>query len=187
MRRLKALSASTTNTYFVVLSSNNPDIACTAVSTPLRASPQVLIAPDALCVSPLKFCINAAVTIHLDISPIPTGRIPGFLSSPIVLHDRKGTIGAISVFVVASLRVNLARAPHNSLHRFSKLSEHRILFGPCAFKPLGPAPPLHFRAIFLMYSPVSSAYRLPGTESSVPFLRISGLAGTSGGCFFSGG
>ena len=110
----------------VVLSSNNPDIVCTGASSPLRAPPQVCIGPVAFCVSPLKFCINAAVTILLNISPIPTGRIPGFLSSPIILHDRKGRIGALSVFVVASLRVNLARAPHKSLHRFPKLLEHRI-------------------------------------------------------------
>ena len=143
-----------------------------------------LLGPVAFCVSPLKFCINAAVTILLTISPIPTGRIPGFLSSPIILHDKNGSVGAILVFVVASFRVNLARAPHKSLHRFLKLSEHRILFAPCAFKPLGPAPPLHFRATFLMYSPVSSAYRLSGTDSGVPFMRISGLAGSAGGCFF---
>ena len=72
-----------------------------------------------LCFAP-EF-LYAAVTILLNISPIPTGRIPGFLSSPIILHDRKGRIGGLSVFVVASLRVNLARAPHKSLHRFPKL------------------------------------------------------------------
>ena len=157
LRRLKAFSASTNNIPSVVLSSNIPDIVCTAASTPIRAPPQVCIGPVAFCVSPLKFCNNAAVTILLNLSPIPTGRIPGFLSSPIILHDRKGRIGALSMFVVASLRVNLARAPHKSLHRFPKLSEHRILFAPCAFKPLGPAPRLNFRATFLMYSRVRSA------------------------------
>ena len=80
--------------------------------------------------------------------------------------------------------MNLVRAPHKSLHRFPKLSQHRILFAPCALKPLGPAHPLHFRATFLMYSPVSSAYRLSGTDPGVPFMRMSGLAGSTGGCFF---
>ena len=88
------------------------------------------------------------------------------------------------MFVVASLRVNLVRAPHKSLHRFPKLSEHRILFAPCAFKTLGPAPPLHFRATFLMYWLVSSAYRLSGTDSGVVFMKISVLAGSAGECFF---
>ena len=131
-----------------MLSSNNPNIGCTAASTPLRAPPQVCIGPVTFCISPLKFCNNVAVTIILSISPIPNGRIPGFLSSSIILHDRKGRIGALSMFVVASLRVNLASAPHKLLHRFPKLSEHRILFASCAFKPLGPAPPLLFRVIF---------------------------------------
>ena len=187
LKWLKALSASTNINPSVVLSSNNPDIVCTAASTPLWEHPQVCIGPVTVCFSPLKFCINAAVTILLNILPIPTGRIPRFLSSTIILHDRKGRIGALSMFVLASLRVNLARTPHNSFHRFPKLSEQRIQFAPCAFKPLGPAPPLHFRATFLMYSPVSSAYRHSGTDSGVPFMRISGLAGSAAGCFFSAG
>ena len=174
------------NMHSVVLSSNNPHIESTAASTPLRAPPQVCIGPVAFCVLPRNFCINAAVTIFLNISPIPNHRIPGFFSSPIILHDKKGRIGALSVFVVASLRVNLAGAPHKSLHRFPQLSEHRIIFTPCAFKPLGPAPPLHFRATFLMYLLVSSAYRLSGTDSGVPFMRSSGLAGSAGGCFSAG-
>ena len=132
----------------------------------------------------LKFCNNALVTILLNVSLLPTGRIPRVLSSPIILHDRKGRIGTLSVFVVASLRVNLTGAPPKSMHQFSKLSEHRTLFAPCAFNPLGPAPPLHFRVTFLMNLPVSSAYRLSGTDSGVPFIRNSGLAGSAGGCFF---
>ena len=164
-------------------SSNNPDIVSTAASTPLRAPPQVRIGPVAFCVLPLKF-INAAVMILLNISPIPTGRISGFLSSRIILHDRNGRNGVLSVFVVASLPVNLASAPHKSLPRFCKLSAHRILFAPCAFRPLGPPPPLHFRATFHMYSPDISAYGHSGTDSGVPCMRLSVFAGSAGGCFF---
>ena len=89
---LNALVASARRMASLLSESRHLLAACTAASMPDNCPPQSWMQPDASWMSCLIKDRVALAIILRAVSPMPIGRTPGFLSSAMSRHARKGAI-----------------------------------------------------------------------------------------------
>ena len=83
---------------------------------------------------------TALAIIRRAVSPIPIGRIPGFLSRAISQQSKRGEIDFGSTYEVQILLATRAKEWHSSLD--PPLKDVHSLLHPCASLPDGPADPV---------------------------------------------
>jgi len=132
-------------------------------------------------------CLSKRATvlpmIRLNVSPIPIGRKPGFLLSGISRLERKASSESSVSMVMHRRFVILASDEHRSFDSVLKLFEQRMRRQPSPSSPEGPAPPFVLNADCRIISPSISSNLTGCSLIGESLRRISGSAGSDGGCF----
>ena len=112
---------------------------CTAASIPEICPPHIWRLPETSWMSGFTTHNTALAIIRCVVSPMPIGRIPGFLSRAISLQARRGEIDLGSMYEVQILLATRAREWQSSFD--TPLKDVHSLLHPCASIPDGPADP----------------------------------------------
>ena len=183
LMELKALLVSMSRAASVSSSKNASQTEWTAASQPESWPAQSWMEPAASSTSPPTTTTTVFVMMHLAVSPMPMGRIPGHLSRAISLQARSGPRLSGSTREGESRFATSARDWYRDLE--AALKAVQILRHAWVSRPDGPAAPLVLSAMERMRRAAMLSKTTGGTSGGGSSREKSGEAGWLVGCLLA--